>query len=337
MDEPEPGSGAMLDVRLLRLFEALYATRSVSRAARQLGQAQPTVSIWLGRLRQELDDPLFVRTASGMEPTPRAEALIGTVRSAIHILQRLASRPKLYDPGTDDRCFRICMTDASHVTLLPRLLVHMRAQAPYARTEALQIGPETGARLQSGEADLALGLIPALEAGFYQQTLYSQDWVCLANPDHPRFRHPLTRLAYEAEAHIGIASGTGQQLLEAAIVQAEVERRVVLQLPGFLGLGAILSSTDLIATLPRHTGEMLAKANDLTVHPCPILIPSFTVKQHWHARYHHDPASRWLREVCATLFQQSAPRRAGQASRKAPSVNTPCSSASTPPMVKKKP
>lgn len=112
----------------------------------------------------------------------------------------------------------------------------------------------------------------------------------------------------KAEAHLGIVSGTGQQLLEAALAQAGVQRRVVLRLPGFLGLGAILSGTDLIATLPRHTGETLAKANGLPVHACPIPIPSFTVKQHWHGRYHHDPASRWLRETCATLFQASATR-----------------------------
>jgi DNA-binding transcriptional LysR family regulator len=200
------------------------------------------------------------------------------------------------------------MTDASHVTLLPRLLSELRSQAPHARVEALQIDPATGARLQSGEADLALGLIPALEAGFYQQTLYSQDWVCLASASHPRLRRRLSRAEYEREGHAGIVSGTGSEILAAALGRAGMERRVVLELPGFLGLGAILSSTDLIATLPRHTGETLAAANGLAVYSCPIAIPSFTVKQHWHARYHHDPASRWLRALCATLFQDSATR-----------------------------
>ena len=83
---------ALLDVRLLRLFDLLYSTRSVTGAAIQLGQAQPTVSIWLGRLRRELGDPLFVRTPRGMEPTPRADELIETARSAINALQRLRDR-----------------------------------------------------------------------------------------------------------------------------------------------------------------------------------------------------------------------------------------------------
>jgi DNA-binding transcriptional LysR family regulator len=310
MDIPNPGNAALLDVRLLRLFDLLYSTRSVTRSAESLGQAQPTVSIWLNRLRRELHDPLFVRTPTGMQPTPRAEALIGTARAAIQTLLRLTEREQAFDPATAQRDFRICMTDASHVTLMPQLLAHLRATAPNLHIEALQIDGNTARFLQSGEADLALGLIPELEAGFYQQTLYAQDWVCLANPRHPRIGKRLSRSDYEAEAHVGIVSGTGHRLLEGALSAQHVKRRVVLKLPGFLGLGAIVLTTDLIATLPRHTGETLAKANGLRLFACPVAIPSFTVKQHWHSRYHHDAASKWLRTVCAALFQQRVRRAA---------------------------
>jgi DNA-binding transcriptional LysR family regulator len=82
----------------------------------------------------------------------------------------------------------------------------------------------------------------------------------------------------------------------------------VLELPGFLGLAAILSTTDLIATLPRHIGETLATMGGLRVHACPVPVPPFTVKQHWHARYHHEPGNRWLRGVVATLFLNQGPR-----------------------------
>ena len=304
MKEHTHGDAALLDVKLLRLFELLYTTRSVTRAAERLGQSQPTVSIWLARLRRELRDPLFVRTPDGMQPTPRADALIGTVRAALDALRRLSAWEPEFDPATARRRFRICMTDASHVTLLPRLLGHLRAQAPKMRLDAAQIDAQTARLLQSGEADLALGYIPDLEAGFYQQTLYAQDWVCLANPRHPRVVEGLTLQQYGEEGHIGIASGTGHRLLDEALLRERIERRVVLELPGFLGLGAIVLASDLIATLPRHTGETLAVTNALKVYPCPVPVPPFTVNQHWHARYHHDAGSRWLRSVCADLFQK---------------------------------
>ncbi|MEO6292349.1 MAG: LysR family transcriptional regulator [Burkholderiaceae bacterium] len=304
----------LLDIKLLRLFDRLYDTRSVTRTAEALEQSQPTISIWLGRLRKRLDDPLFVRTAEGMLPTPRSDAMIGTVREVLSGLQRLSAAATVFSPATAQRRFRICMTDASHVTLLPRLLSHVRTAAPGITLEASRINEDLARNLQMGEADLALGYLPWLDTGFYQQTLYSQDWICLVNARHPRLASnnvPSTTdwnlNTYQAEAHIGISSGTGYQLLDNTIASQGISRHIVLELPGFLGLSAMLTTTDLVATLPRHIGETLARTAGLQVLHCPFAIPSFTVKQYWHERYHHDSANRWMRGVCASLFMQPAP------------------------------
>jgi DNA-binding transcriptional LysR family regulator len=298
----------LVEVRLLRLFEVIYAVRNVTRAAEQLGQSQPTISIGLGKLREQFNDPLFVRTSEGMQPTPLADSLIGPVRAVLQALRQLSEQGPIFDPGKAERMFRIGMTDASHITLLPQLLARIRTIAPHIQLEAMMIDPSIGQALQSGDADLALGLIPGLESGFYQQTLFTQDWICIAAAEHPRLGAGLSLSAYKAEAHIGIVRGTGQQLLEDALKANGIERRVLLKLPGFLGVARILSVSDLIATLPRHIGETLAKLGGLSVHACPVPIPGFTVKQHWHARYHHDPANRWLRGVCAELFLDHIPQ-----------------------------
>ncbi|WER48315.1 LysR family transcriptional regulator [Cupriavidus sp. WKF15] len=290
------------DPKLLQLFDLLYDTRNVTRVAEQLGQSQPTISIWLGRLRKHLQDPLFIRTPGGMAPTPQADALIGPCREILESLRRFAAWEVAFDPLTALRRFRICMTDASHITLLPRLLAHLRAQAPGVKLEAARIDGNTERALESGEADLAIGYVPWLSGGIYQQQLYEQDWVCLANRQHPRIRARLGLKQYCAEGHVAIASGTGAQLLDQALVRNRIERVVVLELPGFLGLGAIIRSTDLITTLPRHIGETLAQANDLAVHACPIAVDGFAVRQHWHARYHHEAGNRWLRSQVTQLF-----------------------------------
>jgi DNA-binding transcriptional LysR family regulator len=306
---PKPDD-PLQDPKLLRLLDLLHRTHSVTQAAALLGQSQPTLSIWLAKLRQRLGDPLFVRTPAGMMPTPRAQALIGPVRDALEALQRLSTRDAPFDPASAERSFRICMTDASHITLLPPLLAHVRALAPRVKLVAARIDERTGQALQSGEADLALGYTPWLEAGFYQQALYAQDWVCLANARHPQIRKTLTRRVYEAVGHVGITGGTGGELLANAVKRARIRRKVMLELPGFLGLGAIVASTDLIATLPRQIGEALAASAGLTVHASPIAIAPFTVQQHWHARAHHDGANRWLRNVCEGLFQRRRQRGA---------------------------
>ena len=306
----------VLDVRQLQLFDLLYTTRSVTRTAELLEQSQPTVSISLGKLRRRLRDPLFVRTPSGMQPTPRADALIAQAREILDSLRRFSQWEPEFVPATAQRRFRICMTDASHITLLPQLLAHVRAVAPHVRFDALSIDGNTALALETGVADLAVGYIPWLESGIYQQTLFPQDWVCLANRRHPRIGKTLTLKAYQEEEHVNILGGTAARVLESALDTARVRRITTLELPGFLGLGAILSTTDLIATLPRHIGETLAELGHLKVCACPVSIPTFTVKQHWHARYHNDPGNKWLRGTLAALFLQHTPKGASQSARK---------------------
>jgi DNA-binding transcriptional LysR family regulator len=299
-------STALPEPKLLQLFDVLYNTRSVTRAAEQLGQSQPTISIWLGRLREQLHDPLFVRTPTGMAPTPRADSLIGPCREVLESLRRLTAWESDFVPSTAQRRFRLCVSDASHITLLPRVLEHLRTFAPGIRLEAARIDGNTERALESGEADLAVGFVPWLGGGMYQQVLFPQDWVCLSSSTHPRIEKGLDLESYCAEGHVQVTAGTGQKLLEAGLARMAIERRIILELPGFLGLGAIIGTTDLIATLPRHIGETLAVMHHLAVHDCPVTIEGFSVKQHWHARYHLDSGNRWLRGVMLELFRSGS-------------------------------
>jgi DNA-binding transcriptional LysR family regulator len=292
-----------VDTRLLTLFDALYRLQSVSRAAERLGVSQPTVSIGLGKLRRQWRDPLFVRTSTGMQPTARADSLIGPARDALELMQRLSGGQPAFDPAHADRDFRIAMTDASHITLLPRLLAHVRAAAPRVR---LEVAPISEARhlLESGEADLALGFVRRLESGFHEQVLYEQDFVCLVSSRHPRIGASLAVRRFAEEAHVGVLSSSTYTMLADALRRHGIRRMVALELPGFLGLAAIVSSTDLVATVPRSIGETLARTEGVRVLPCPVRIAPFPIKQYWHARSHHDAAHRWLRGVCAQLFAQ---------------------------------
>lgn len=290
--------------KLLMLFDVLYSTGSVTRAAEQLGQSQPTISLWLGKLRRQLRDPLFVRTPRGMAPTPQAEALIMPCREVLESLRRLVAWEVAFDPGTAHRRFNLCISDASHITLLPRLLEYIRNNAPGIRLDIARIDGNTERALETGEVDLAVGFIPWLGGGIYQQVLFPQNWVCLTSPRHPRIKGVFTANAFTEEGHVLVTAGTGQRLLDSGLTRASVERKIVLELPGFLGLGPVIQTSDLVATLPRHIGETLAETYGLQVYDCPIAIDEFTVKQHWHARYHQDAGNKWLRGVFQKLFNR---------------------------------
>ena len=261
------------------------------------------MSLGLGKLREHFNDRLFSRTARGMAPTPRAEGAIGDVRRALQALQHALADQPAFDPAGSTRAFHICVTDISEIVLLPRLLNHLREHAPSVRIEVTKISPDSPAELSDGTVDLAIGFMPHLEAGFYQQKLFDQHFVCLVSNRHPRVREALSVAALQAEQHVRVSSsGTGHAIVDKTLGELGMPRNVALQVPSFLGVARIVAQTELVAIVPYRYGAAMAGSEDVRMLPLPVDLPSFQVKQHWHERYHEDASNRWLRQVVATLF-----------------------------------
>jgi len=291
-----------LDIRLLQVFDEIYKTRSVSRAADQLGLGQPQVSIALGKLRQHFGDPLFVRIAGSMEPTPLGEELVQPIRKAIDALNVALGHRSVFDPATAQRSFRIAMTDISQFVLLPRLWAHVRSLAPGVRIEVFNLTADTAQMLEAGDVDLALGFMPQLDAGFYQQSLFRQHYVCLASAEHPRLRDGLSLAQFEAEDHAVVTtSGTGHLYIDREVLRQKIMRKVALRIPNFIGVSFVIEQTDLLVIVPSRFGEMLAERGRVRCYPVPFALPRYAVKQHWHGRFHHEPGNRWLRSVIREL------------------------------------
>lgn len=296
-------SSAYFDVKQLQLLDVLYSTRSVTKTAERLGQTQPTVSTWLKQIRDKVGDPLFIRTSKEMIPTPRADVMVEKAREILEALRQISGAVPHFDPATSTRVFRICAPDSAHITMIPRLLQCIRGMAPNVQVEILPVSENTARLLESGEADLAYGgFIPGMDNGFYQQALIKQDFICLASMDHPRIQGRLSLQAYQGEAHVAVSYGGihgVNALIKSALHAQHVERRVLLTLAGFLGIGKVIATTDLISTLPSNIGETLAAQYGLQILDCPVRIPGYMIRQYWHARYHRDPGNQWLRKLCA--------------------------------------
>jgi DNA-binding transcriptional LysR family regulator len=291
------------DLELLAIFDEIYKTGNVTRAAANLGLPQSTVSLGLGRLRSHFNDRLFSRTARGMVPTPRAQNAIEDVRRAMQALQHALADQPVFDPAASEREFRVCMTDISEIVLLPRLLNHLREIGPGIRLDISKITQDSPAELADGSVDLAVGFMPHLEAGFYQQVLFDQSFVCLVAASHPRVRDTLSRDMLRQESHIRVlSSGTGHAIVDKVLVAEGIERKIALKLPSFLGVARIVAQTELLAIVPHRYASEVAESVAVRLLPVPVALPGFQVKQHWHERYHADVSNRWLRQTVADLF-----------------------------------
>lgn len=292
-----------MDMKLLAVFDEIYKTRSVSRAGENLGLPQTSVSLALGRLRRRFNDQLFVRTGEGMLPTPRAAMLVPQLRQALELLHSATQQQPNFNPAYASKTFRIAMTDISHLEFLPALVNKVAREAPDVRIEVLRITSDTSKLLESGESDLAIGYMPELEAGFFQQKLFKDGFACVVRRQHPRITERLTESSFRNERHVVLtAPGTGNEIVEQELKRREAGRKVTLSLPTLPGVGNLLANTDLVATVPNRVAQTLVKIARVKALAPPYKFPDFSIKQHWHERFQQDPANRWLRSTVADLF-----------------------------------
>jgi len=294
-----------LDLKLLVAFEAVLLQRNVTAAAQSIGLSQPAMSTCLGKLRKVLNDPLFVRTSRGMEPTPFAMDLVDPIRHALHLIRQTLNRDKHFDAATSTRTFRIIMTDIGERVFLPALLKRLSEVAPGVNLRTVQLPvKEMREALESSEMDLAVGFIPDLAAGYYQQLLFKRSYVCVARADHPHIGDTLSLKQFLAASHaIVSAPGTGHDVVERVLIEKGYTRRVALQVTHFLAIPLIIANSDLVVTIPAMLAESYLPINNIRILPSPLKMPVYDIKQYWHERFHDDPANRWLRETFYALFR----------------------------------
>ncbi|WP_280151594.1 LysR family transcriptional regulator [Piscinibacter sp. XHJ-5] len=297
-----------IDLNLLVLFNQLLVERRVSKVAENLGLTQPAVSNSLARLRKLLGDELFLRTPTGMQPTPFAEQLAEPVAYALGMIHSALNQRSTFDPASSTRSFTIGMTDIGEIYFLPALMDSLRRQAPgvslsTVRNTAVNLKDE----MEAGKVDLAIGLLPQLKAGFFQRRLFRQRYVCLFRQGHRLDRKKMSLAEFSAAEHLVVVSpGTGHGKVDELLERSGIERRVRLTVPHFVAIGHILQATDLVATVPERLAQRMTAPFGLTYVAHPAKLPEVAINVFWHAKFHRTPDSQWLRTLVFDTFVDDA-------------------------------
>jgi DNA-binding transcriptional LysR family regulator len=305
-----------LDLNLFIALEALVRERSVTRAADRLGLSQPAVSAALKRLRQQLGDPLLVRTRNGMSPTPRAQEIYASLGHSLDSLQNVVQDGPAFAPERTQRSFNLMLSDIGEIVYLPRLIERLQYAAPGMRlTIRRLVRPRVSEELGTGRVDLAIGWVDRPN-DVYRDQLFMEDFVCIVRPGHPRVgkkRLTFSQIATEWHLVVGRPDAGPDMFLRAANANMERvfskavrERKIALLVPHFLAVPNIIANTDLLCMVPRQLGQVYEALGQVRLVPLPVKCESFAVSQFWHKRYDTDQGNVWLRAQVRELFSKKA-------------------------------
>ncbi|VCU69222.1 HTH-type transcriptional regulator SyrM 1 [Pigmentiphaga humi] len=293
-----------VDLNLLELFQAVYQTRNLTAAGRELGLSQPAMSRALTRLRHAYGDDLFLRQPHGLVPTPFADELSAPVRQALNIV-RQTLHPPVFHPATENRVFTLAMSDVSEQVFLPTLADLVARQAPGVRLQTSQLqGKALHDAMADGTVDLAMGHLRLHPEGMCSDVLFTARYACIARRDHPAIHGRLTVDNFRSLGHV-IATGsiTGHaQVLERILSSPGIGAPIALRVGHFLSIGRIVAQTDYLATVPRTLAATFEHAWGVRTYEPPLPLPPYEVAQSWHERYARDPGLTWLRSLAYQRF-----------------------------------
>jgi DNA-binding transcriptional LysR family regulator len=314
-----------IDLNLLVVFDAVYATGNISHAARQLSLTQPAVSNAIARLREHFNDPLFVRAGRGVRPTIRSQQMIESIRDALRIIRAQLDGEAEIDLSTYKRQFRIVVADPIEPLLIPPLLRAIDGTAPYISI-ATRPASHTMVidELMAGTLDLACYPFLTSRPELVIVPLMPCEHVVVARRDHPRIGKVLDRETFMALGQVAmIPELRGHVNIDRDITTRAGARRIIYQVNKVWSVPAIIGNTDLVTVLPRRFAEYAAPLFDLTIHPSPVPISEQEFHMMWHEKNTDDPGHRWLRESILLAVGQKVPDEAMKKRRvKRPSRNS---------------
>ncbi len=287
------------NLNLLRVFAAIYEERTLTRAAAKVGLSQPALSHALKRLREALDDELFVRQSGVYVPTRKSEALAQPILKALEALGSALEKNQSFDPRTASKTFRLAVSDVATHTILPALGQYIHEQAPGVLCVVSQISYQHYEKqLQTGEIDVAIILRRPHHTDINEEILFEESVAFIARNGHPKIK-TLSKLdGFVSVDHVIVnLLGEPNTWLDEKLAELGKSRNVKLVVPYFGAVPEIVSKTDLVGVLPRRLAKRATKEYPVTLFPPPFDFPSVHFTMCWHARRQRDLGLRWFRSA----------------------------------------
>lgn len=288
-----------LDLNLFSVFDAIYTAGSLTKAADVLCITQPAVSNSLARLREMLNDPLFVRTGHSMTPTPVAQNIIGPAREALGLLRKSVQESHTFSPQSAEKSFNFAARDLLEVSIMPRLIGLLQATAPKITLtnydiERKKILPA----MASGNLDFFADASSFSDQHLCKRKIAQDRFIVVARKNHPALGQGMSMETFLRLGHINVSNRrTGAGPIDVGIDKLGAKRKVVVRGQHFLTVPSMIVKTDLIACLPYH----LAKHYDLSIYELPFELPPLEYFLYWHVSADHDHAHIWMREQIAQV------------------------------------
>ncbi len=290
-----------MDLNLLKTFDVVMNTRSVNEAAVNLGISAPAVSHTLNRLREQYQDPLFIRQGRGIVPTNFAIELHAEIQEPLKRLLNGSKSRQAFDPATSQRTFRISSHKDLDLMVVPPLIKYRDQLAPNVNFKAdiehlNEKDRQTDLRMR--KVDLILATVPLEEHGYHNKLLFEQQLVVVCRKGHPRIKDSITQEQFFAEQHLLWKTQRMDNYIMDSLVLDKLPQRKEAYATGSTCNSIMMAAQmDWLCVTGVWHAKMMSKMLPLTILPLPFESHLLPVYMTWHNSQQSDTGHQWLKQV----------------------------------------
>jgi LysR family transcriptional regulator, transcriptional activator for leuABCD operon len=293
-----------VDLNLLPVFEAAYEEQSLSRAAQRLAMTQSAVSHALTRLRALFKDPLFVRQARGVLPTPAADRIYARLREALESVREAVIERRGFNPRTSERQFFVTIPHPLGPLIILRLQERLAEVAP-----GMLVAGSTRSRpieliraLREGRVDAAVDWLPIAGERFIETVLFEDALIAVARSAHPALRRTASRQLLKDGAFVRLRPRIeDEHPLEGIREWQRLKLNYALDVSEILEVFMVVNRSDLFGLIPRSMEAVAREIFGLRALRWVPRAATIPIRLIWHASRDDDAAHAFLREQLAIV------------------------------------
>ena len=295
-----------LDLNLLVVLQTIYAESSVTRAAARLNLTQSALSHSLRRLRQVLDEPLFLRRGSTLVATPFTRNLMGPLEIALRSVQSALNTAHKFDPCTDVRRFLVAMDERLEAFILPTFVQQILASGPGIGLSSIrQDHASLEESLLNGRIDAAVSAAELRHASLRRTLISTDSLIVLASKNHTIVQSDaITIEQYLQCDHLAVVNDKSYTTDEDTVLsRAGYSRSIRMQVQRYVGAMTIVANSELLVTMPKHYATVVNHYAQNNMFAFPLEIEPVEFYLYWNSQTESDQGIIWLKTELENCFR----------------------------------
>lgn len=286
------------DLNLLKLLIILNEERQTILAAKRMNLSQPTISIMLKKLRDQFDDPLFIRDKNNLIPTVKCAHILSTLPDILTQIDVLYRDNTEWDISQLDGELHLLLSPPLISTLGTQLVKQLTLLAPDLTVQCSHWSINTPKKLEiNSHQHFGITYLPMeTNKTLMEQEVGGDTFAFVVRHDHPMTEATIENLIPYPISICIIPGVTGPSKAEQLIRHFKLKKKINLRTSDVALMTNLMKESEYVGIMPRSLQNSIGDDFRFLAIPHEFVPEDYQRKIAFfcHQKNRKQPLTEWL-------------------------------------------